>query len=77
MLAEEVRTSGKRSVASPLVRLFYWMAVRSADHFLTVSSLQTKELIEQGIAEDRITLVRNGVDLDLFRDTPVPREVPV
>ena len=77
VLAEEVRTSGKRSVASPLVRLFYWMAVRSADHFLTVSSLQTKELIEQGIAEDRITLVRNGVDLDLFRDTPVPREVPV
>lgn len=76
-LAEEVRTSGKRSVASPLVRLFYWMAVRSADHFLTVSSLQTEELIKEGIAKDRITLVRNGVDLNLFRDTPVPGEVPV
>jgi len=76
-LAEEVRTSGRRSTASPLIRLFYRMAVKSADHFLTVSALQTKELVKEGIAEDRITLVRNGVDLDLFRDTPVPRETTV
>jgi glycosyltransferase involved in cell wall biosynthesis len=76
-LAEEVRTGGRRSAASPLVRLFYWMAMRSADHFLTVSDLQTKELVREGIAEDRVTLVRNGVDLDLFGDTPVPRGGPV
>ncbi|MBM4329504.1 MAG: glycosyltransferase family 4 protein [Deltaproteobacteria bacterium] len=76
-LAEEVRSGGRRSAASLLVRLFYWMAVRSADQFLTVSGLQTKELIKEGIPPDHITLVRNGVDLDLFRDTPVSQETPV
>ncbi len=72
-LANEIRTSGRKRSPSLRVKLNYRMAVSCADHFLTVSRYQTEALIEQGIGESRISLVRNGVDLNLFAPSPYTR----
>jgi glycosyltransferase involved in cell wall biosynthesis len=60
----------------------YWLAqaviadavtYRLGDCFTVVSErLRTKLTEERGISEDRIAIVRNGVDLDVFEPAPVP-----
>jgi glycosyltransferase involved in cell wall biosynthesis len=61
----------------------YWVAqaviadavtYRLGDYFTVVSDrLRAKLIEERGIAAERIGIVRNGVDLDLFRSKPTPR----
>lgn len=71
-LANRVRTSGRRQSASLRVRLFMFMALRAADHVLAVSKPQLRALTKSGVAVGRLSLIRNGVDLDLFRPMPFP-----
>jgi teichuronic acid biosynthesis glycosyltransferase TuaC len=47
-------------------------AAEAADGIITVAAALKEPLVELGIAPERVTVLRNGVDLELFR--PVPRE---
>lgn len=52
---------------SRLVNMFIERASRSiTSHFIAVSGGLQKELIKQGIAEDKITIIYNGLNPDLF-----------
>jgi glycosyltransferase involved in cell wall biosynthesis len=45
-----------------------WIALRSKSYFITVSRpLQERLVNEKGVARDRIHIVRNGVDTQMFR----------
>lgn len=46
-------------------------AARDADAVITVSDALKVALIKLGVPDDRITVLRNGVDLDRFHPTPV------
>ena len=52
-------------------KLQYSMALRSADYILTQSEWHKSDLIEAGVKPDRISVVRNGVDLELFQPLPL------
>ena len=75
-LANEIESVGKNRSASLRVRMIDRMGMRCADHFLTVSTFQTQAFVHEGIPEERISLVRNGVDLELFRMLPFPERPP-
>lgn len=51
--------------------------VRRVDHIFTVVEEQKLRLIDDGVPEDRISVVTNGVDLDLFLQTPVRHDTPM
>jgi glycosyltransferase involved in cell wall biosynthesis len=51
--------------------MIQWAATRSSS-IITVCEALKKVLLELNVSEDRITVLRNGVDLDLFH--PVARE---
>ncbi|MEI8182447.1 MAG: glycosyltransferase [Desulfomonile sp.] len=72
--ANELRSGEKRRSASLRVRIAYAMAMSSADYWLTQSMLQMEDLIAAGVAKERVSVVRNGVDLKLFRCLPQPKE---
>lgn len=71
-LANEIESDGKNRSASLRVRMIHRMAMSCADHFLTVSTFQTDTFLREGIPAGRISLVRNGVDLESFRMLPFP-----
>lgn len=53
------------------------IAYRGADFFLAVSRpLQQRLIHERHVPADRITLIRNGVDIKAFEQTPVPNTNP-
>jgi glycosyltransferase involved in cell wall biosynthesis len=52
-------------------KMIQWAATRSSS-IITVCEALKKVLLELNVSEDRITVLRNGVDLDLFH--PVARE---
>jgi glycosyltransferase involved in cell wall biosynthesis len=54
------------------VRLFARMARLAAHHALCVSNLQRNALVESGFPAHRVSVVRNGVNLDLFQQLPQP-----
>jgi len=70
-LANKVRSAGRTSAPLLRVRAFHRMALEAADHLLVVSTPQKEAFIRSGIPAERITLVRNGVDLNLFRYVPL------
>jgi glycosyltransferase involved in cell wall biosynthesis len=51
------------------------MAMTGADQVITVSSYHAKKLIQDGLPPERVSIIRNGVDLDLFTYEPM-REWP-
>lgn len=51
--------------------------VRRVDHIFTVVEEQKLRLIDDGVPADRISVVTNGVDLDLFLQTPVRNDTPM
>jgi glycosyltransferase involved in cell wall biosynthesis len=59
--------------AGPLFlnRLQYSMALRAADYILTQSEWHKSDLTNAGLKPDRISVIRNGVDLDLFQPLPL------
>lgn len=73
-LARETESKGADRSASWRVRMIDAMGKRVASHFLTVCKPQTEALIESGVAADNISLIRNGADLDLFKQIPFPAE---
>ena len=73
-LANEIHSSGRKKSPSLRVKILQQMAMACADHWLTVSDYQTKDLIRAGYNAEAISLVRNGVDLELFRALPQPIE---
>ncbi len=70
--ANQLRTGNSRAGASVMVRLQYSMALGSADYILTQSEWHKTDLVKSGIKPDRISVVRNGVDLELFQPLPQP-----
>jgi len=71
-LAHEIESQGKNRSASLRVRMIHRMAMSCADHFLTVSTFQTDTFLREGIPAGKISLVRNGVDLESFQTVPFP-----
>lgn len=53
--------------ASPLARRMILRAAARADHVVTVCQALKDRLIELSVPERKITVLRNGVDLELFR----------
>jgi glycosyltransferase involved in cell wall biosynthesis len=73
-LFNEVRTSGRKRSTSFRVELLHFLAMHAADHFLTVSRLQIEPFVRSGIPRENISLIRNGVDLELFPPLTFPDE---
>ncbi|MCX5873317.1 MAG: glycosyltransferase, partial [Deltaproteobacteria bacterium] len=65
--ANQLRTGNLASGPSLRVKLQYSMTLRSADYILTQSEWHKSDLIKAGVKPDRISVVRNGVDLELFQ----------
>jgi glycosyltransferase involved in cell wall biosynthesis len=65
-------SSGRTTSASLRVRIVSWMAMSCADYVVTVSKPHAEALMRQGLSEDRVGIVRNGVDLDIFGQLPFP-----
>jgi len=65
--------SGGRAASPPLrVRIVARMALACSDFLITVSKPHAEALIMEGWPKDRVGIVRNGVDLNLFRQLPFP-----
>jgi glycosyltransferase involved in cell wall biosynthesis len=45
-------------------------AMQQADHVITIAEAMQAEIIERGVDPDRITVIPNGVDADLFQPAP-------
>lgn len=56
----------------PLPRRWISWAARQADHLITVSAALKQVLIEMDVLPSKITVLRNGVDMTVFR--PVERD---
>ncbi|MGO9570118.1 MAG: glycosyltransferase family 4 protein [Desulfomonilaceae bacterium] len=69
-LQRQMASTGHVTGASLRVRIVSRMAMACADYVVTVSEPHTEELIRQGLSGDRLGIIRNGVDLDLFRQLP-------
>jgi len=67
-----ILSGGRKKSASLRVKAIHSMSFAVADHFLTVSTNQLNTFVQSGMARDRITIIRNGVDLDVFRPLPQP-----
>lgn len=72
-LANELATQGRKRKASVRVKIAYKMAMSAADYWITQSTYQMADLVATGVDKARISVVRNGVDLDLFRFVPFPK----
>jgi PEP-CTERM/exosortase A-associated glycosyltransferase len=72
--AAEQRGRGRRGSARYTgVRALETMLARSADAVVAICEGLRKDLLARGVAEDRLFLVPNGVDVDRF--TPRPRDL--
>lgn len=56
----------------PVAKAQILNAARAADALITVSQSLKRSLVEFGIEPDRVAVLRNGVETDLFK--PLPRE---
>lgn len=70
----ETATAGTKKTPSVRVRLTYRMAMAAADYWITQSTYQQADLIAAGLDAQRVHVVRNGVDLDMFRFVPQPKD---
>ncbi len=71
-LDRQIRTGSKNAGPSLRVRVVSWLALRSADHLITEAPAHVSKLIAAGFSEERISILRMGVDLDLFTELPFP-----
>lgn len=72
-------TAGSKTSPSFRVWLLYKMSMATCHHFITQSTYQMEDLINEGVGKNNVSVVRNGVDLDLFRFLEMPRntEFPI
>jgi glycosyltransferase involved in cell wall biosynthesis len=73
-LANEIATGGRKKTPSLRVKIAYGMAMSAADYWITQSTYQMADLISSGVDKNRVKVVRNGVDLDLFKFMPFPEK---
>jgi glycosyltransferase involved in cell wall biosynthesis len=73
-LRNETASSARHRRDLLRTRIFERMARTAADHVLCVSTPQMKWVVSRWRAPERVSLVRNGVDLDFFSQLPQPRE---
>lgn len=71
-LQRQYESAGRITSPSPRVRMVSRMASACADYLITVCKPHLEALIREGWPEDRVGIVRNGVDLDMFRQVPFP-----
>jgi glycosyltransferase involved in cell wall biosynthesis len=71
-LERQIRSGGRIKSPSLRVRIVSWMSIACSDYVITVCEPHTDALIKEGLSEDRVGIIRNGVDLDLFRQLPFP-----
>lgn len=50
-------------------------AMREADHVITIAESMRDEIVERGVASDRITVIPNGVDPEVFAPRPPDAEL--
>ncbi len=73
-LRNEIAPSARHRRAVWRVAVFERMAMAAADHFFCVSTHQMHGVVSMGVSAERVSIVRNGVDLDLFHPLPQPIE---
>jgi glycosyltransferase involved in cell wall biosynthesis len=73
-MMSEAKSGGRKHTVSPRVVMINRMSMAIADHFLTVAKPQTDTFLREGIPAERISLIRNGVDLKQFVALPQPKE---
>jgi glycosyltransferase involved in cell wall biosynthesis len=73
-LRSEAYPSARHQGAILRAQIFERMARTAANHILCVSTPQMDWVVSKGSAPERVSIVRNGVDLDLFGHLPQPRE---
>ncbi len=73
-LAREVESNGRITSASWRVKMIDSMGMQVADHILTVCKPQVLDYLEAGIPNEKMSLIRNGVDLELFNFMPQPSD---
>jgi glycosyltransferase involved in cell wall biosynthesis len=56
----------ENSTRFALMREFEGLVAREADHVFTLTSAMKQELVRRGVAEEKISLVHNGVDAERF-----------
>lgn len=71
-LTRELAAGGRVVSATPRVRIEAAMALACADYVITVCKPHTEALVREGMPRDRVGIIRNGVDLDLFPSVPFP-----
>lgn len=71
-LDRQIRTGSKNAGPSSRVRFVSWLALRSADHLITEAPAHVTELTAKGFSKESISILRMGVDLDLFAELPFP-----
>jgi glycosyltransferase involved in cell wall biosynthesis len=72
----EVESGGKKRDSALRVSLFHRMSLSAVDYVITQSTYQMEDMIKQGVSQDKISVVRNGVDLDFFSFSPQPDDAP-
>jgi glycosyltransferase involved in cell wall biosynthesis len=73
-MAREMKSRGR--VVTPRLRtkLITRMALAVGDQVLTVCTPHVEELIRSGVPAEKVSLIRNGVDMDLFSPSPQPKD---
>jgi glycosyltransferase involved in cell wall biosynthesis len=71
-LQRQYESAGRMTSPSPRVRMVSKMAGACADYLITVCKPHLEALVREGWPKDRVGIVRNGVDLDLFRQLTFP-----
>lgn len=71
-LALETRPSLRTAFELIQARLSDLVAFHRSDYFLVVSQPLRRRLLARRISQERIALIRNGVDLKLFHPNPCP-----
>jgi glycosyltransferase involved in cell wall biosynthesis len=73
-LAREIESDGRITTPSPRVRMVAAMSLACADEVIAVCEPHRETLVREGFPRDRVSIVRNGVDPDLFQELPFPEE---
>ncbi|MBI4963107.1 MAG: glycosyltransferase family 4 protein [Desulfomonile tiedjei] len=71
-LERQIESEGRTTSPSLRVRMVSRMAMACADYLITVCKPHLESLIREGWPEDRVGIIRNGVDLNLFQELPFP-----
>jgi glycosyltransferase involved in cell wall biosynthesis len=71
-LMNEINSDGKNKKPSLRVRAQQKLGFSAADHVLTVCKPQLDAFVSEGVPRENISLIRNGVDLQLFKPLEQP-----